>query len=493
MIRASRILILVLVLTAFASARPVFAQPQISYGQTVAGSIETVGEKDEFTFSGTSGDKITLRFTETNGSLDSYVEVFNPSGMRIAYSSAGFINVTLSASGTFRITLEDYNNDETGSYELSLQCLNNPVGAITLNFGQTTAGSIASFTKIITYQFTASANDIVDIRFTKLTDASGYFTPYLELYNSAGVRLAYVSSEALVKKVNATATYYLFVTDYSYDATGTYELTMQRDNNPANSRALNYGAITAGSLINPTGINVYRFTATANGKITICSVVQSETSGNFSPYLELYDTTGTRLKYGSGSLQHTFANSGTFYLFITDYSRNGTGIYKFILSSGTVSCSSIDLENPKVKLTWPKDAEIVENGSTYNITWTSSDNVGITSQEILLSTDSGATYPTVIASSLAGSVQSYAWQIPSDLATSHARIKIIAGDAQGNTGEGTNSNDFIISNTALPVSAESTAYEYDKLQRLKKSNSSAGTSAEYTYDASGNRLKAICK
>jgi YD repeat-containing protein len=333
----------------------------------------------------------------------------------------------------------------------------------------------------------------VDIRFTKLTDASGYFTPYLELYNSAGVRLAYASSEALVKKVNATATYYLFVTDYSYDATGTYELTMQRDNNPANSRALNYGAITAGSLINPTGINVYRFTATANGKITICSVVQSETSGNFSPYLELYDTTGTRLKYGSGSLQHTFANSGTFYLFITDYSRNGTGIYKFILSSGTVSCSSIDLENPKVKLTWPKDAEIVENGSTYNITWTSSDNVGITSQEILLSTDSGATYPTVIASSLAGSVQSYAWQIPSDLATSHARIKIIAGDAQGNTGEGTNSNDFIISNTALPVSAESTAYEYDKLQRLKKSNSSAGTSAEYTYDASGNRLKAICK
>jgi YD repeat-containing protein len=315
---------------------------------------------------------------------------------------------------------------------------------------------------------------------------------YLELYAPDGTKLAN-AAEVINKTLAAAGTYTIIVRDDYNSETGNYALTWQKVSNPCNVIGISYGTITTATINNFVEIDAYKFTASAGDKITICSVVQSETSGNFSPYLELYDTTGTRLKYGSGSLQHTFANSGTFYLFITDYSRNGTGIYKFILSSGTVSCSSIDLENPKVKLTWPKDAEIVENGSTYNITWTSSDNVGITSQEILLSTDSGATYPTVIASSLAGSVQSYAWQIPSDLATSHARIKIIAGDAQGNAGEGTNSNDFIISNTALPANAESTAYEYDKLQRLKKSNSSAGTSAEYTYDASGNRLKAICK
>jgi len=280
----------------------------------------------------------------------------------------------------------------------------------------------------------------------------------------------------------------LLVTDTGRDGTGSYELTLQRTNNPANVADLNYGVITDGSLEAVTGINVYRFTANANDKITICSAVKSTTGGYFSPYLELYDNAGSRLAYSSGNLKYTFTTTGTFYLFITDSSRDDTGAYRFILSSGDVACSSIDFIEPEVSIIQPKAGEIIETGSTYTISWSSSDNIGITSQEIRLSTDGGVTFPTTIASGLGPTIQSFDWLLPTDLTTTKARIKIIVRDTAGNQTEDQNRGNFIIAATALPAAAVETIYEYDALNQLSKSNSPDVFTFNYTYDALGNRL-----
>ncbi|MFA5272135.1 MAG: Ser-Thr-rich GPI-anchored membrane family protein [Candidatus Omnitrophota bacterium] len=461
-----------------------FSQTATSYGQTISGSIAVAGEKDEFTFSGASGDVVTIRFAKATGNLNPYLELLDPQGNLITYSNSGSLDATLSATGTFKFSVRDYNNTSTGNYNLSIQCLNNPVGTITLSAGQTASGNVDSFSKIVTYKFTATANDIVYVVFTPLTPTSGNFDLNFELYDSSGAKVGEFTTWPMFNtKVTTTGSFYLLVTDNSRDGTGTYELTM---NNPAYADNVDYEVVTEGSLEFVTQFNIYKFTANTNDAITVCSAAIGVPSS--SCYLLLYDTNGTQLTASLGSINHIFASSGTFYLAVISSGTVGIGPYRFILSHGDVACSTVDLANPLVSLVQPRAGEIIEPGSTYTISWNSSDDTGAISQEIKLSTDSGLTYPTVIATGLNESIQSYEWQVPEELTTPHARIKIIAQDTTGHQGEAANDNDFIILKTALPVESTEFNYTYDKLNHLTQSLSDEEIQNNYTYDPLGNRL-----
>ncbi|MDD5194775.1 MAG: fibronectin type III domain-containing protein [Candidatus Omnitrophica bacterium] len=94
----------------------------------------------------------------------------------------------------------------------------------------------------------------------------------------------------------------------------------------------------------------------------------------------------------------------------------------------------------------------------------------------------------MIASGLTSNITSYKWQIPASLATAHARIKVTAEDLIGNEGQMQTAGDFAIMQTGFPSGTIEINYEYDKLNRLSKSNSSAVPSLTYAYDALGNRL-----
>jgi len=694
-------LFLLSTLAVFLYQHTALAQAAISYGQTLSGSISAAAEKDEFTFNGTSGEKITLRFAKTSGAIVLYAELLNPSGTRIAYSNAGEINATLAVSGTFKITLRDYSNINTGNYSLTIQRTNNSIGDIPLTFGQTVSGSIDAFSKIITYSFSANANDTVTIRSAKTATISGTFGVYLELYNSNGTRIAYTAANSLTNKVTTAGTYYLLVTDQIRDGTGTYSLGIQRVNNPLSATALNYGQTVAGSIDSFAKIITYSFSANSNDTITVRSATVTTASGTFSPYLELYDPSGTLVAYSvtnsliskatltgnycllvtdsyrdgsgtyslsiqrvnnpvgatalifgqttignidsfskiipytfaanandkilipyikinqasgtfdpylelydssgalvttrangrlefiapangnfclyvtdnyrngtgtfelsiqrannpantidlsydtitedaintvtqfkvykstaqandkitfcstskigtdkfnvnaeifdssgvrlavsfSGGLKYTFTVGGTFYLFISDNLYDGTGTYRFSLVKSDVLCTSIDLVDPQVTLNTPKSGEVVENNSNYNIRWLSNDNFGfgVTWQEIRLSVDSGNSYPTVITTALAGSVQSYSWSVPLSLSSAKARIKVIARDVKGNEGYNTNKEDFIIISTALPIDAANLSYQYDNQNRLIQSGNGVSNTT-YTYDQADNRL-----
>jgi len=463
----------------------------LNFGQTASGTIDSFAKIVTYQFSANANDKILIAFaglTQTSGTFDLYLELYDTTGTKLVDSSSGVLTATTTTAGNLYLLVMDRYRNGTGTYSLSLQRLNNPGNATALNFGQTASGTIDSFAKIVTYQFSANANDKILIAFAGLTQTSGTFDLYLELYDTTGTKLVDSSSGVLTATTTTAGNLYLLVMDRYRNGTGAHELTLQRTNNPANVKNLNYNSLTEDSLEVVTGINVYSFTANANDIITICSSVKTTTSGTFTTYLELYDTTGNRLTYSSGSLKYTFTSGGTFYLFVTDSSRNGTGIYRLKLLNGDISCSSIDFVEPQVSLINPKAGEIIESGSTYTISWTSSDNVGITSQEIRLSTDSDLTYPTIIASGLASSVQSYDWQVPQDLSTAKGRIKIICADAAANIGQDESSSDFSVIKTTLPPDAKDIGYEYDKLNRLTRSVSEAGSENNYSYDALGNRL-----
>jgi hypothetical protein len=98
--------------------------------------------------------------------------------------------------------------------------------------------------------------------------------------------------------------------------------------------------------------------------------------------------------------------------------------------------------DPTVTVSSPNGGETWDIDSFFDITWTADDDVGVTSIDILLSTDGGATYPHTIATGETDD-GTYSWLV--DVApTTMARVKVIAYDAEMNTGEDASDGDFEI-------------------------------------------------
>ena len=104
--------------------------------------------------------------------------------------------------------------------------------------------------------------------------------------------------------------------------------------------------------------------------------------------------------------------------------------------AGTVA----DTEPPTVTLTAPNGGEVLHFASTYDITWTATDNIAVTSVCILLSTDQGATFPDTIVSGEAND-GNYEWSVP-DIDSEDARVRVIACDAAANEGFDESDADF---------------------------------------------------
>jgi V8-like Glu-specific endopeptidase len=97
---------------------------------------------------------------------------------------------------------------------------------------------------------------------------------------------------------------------------------------------------------------------------------------------------------------------------------------------------------PSVTVTSPNGGENWQVGSTQTITWTATDNVGVTSIDIKYSTNGGTTYPYTIATGISNT-GSRSWTVPNTPSTT-CKVKVIAHDAAGNTGEDASNSNFII-------------------------------------------------
>jgi PGF-CTERM protein len=118
-------------------------------------------------------------------------------------------------------------------------------------------------------------------------------------------------------------------------------------------------------------------------------------------------------------------------------------------ASNAVFTIAVDEEDPIVTVTAPNGGESWTEGETRTITWTADDNVGVTTVDIAYSTDGGATYPNTIATSEAND-GTYTWTVPSDYSKT-CRVKVVAHDAAGNTGEDASNANFEIKKKYVPV------------------------------------------
>jgi len=105
---------------------------------------------------------------------------------------------------------------------------------------------------------------------------------------------------------------------------------------------------------------------------------------------------------------------------------------------------SSDSTPPVVSVVSPNGQEKVFGGSPYVIRWTASDEFGIESFDVLLSTNAGGTYDTTpICDDVPGTDTSCTWNAPGPPSTT-ARIKVVARDGAGNSGEDASDANFRI-------------------------------------------------
>jgi len=115
--------------------------------------------------------------------------------------------------------------------------------------------------------------------------------------------------------------------------------------------------------------------------------------------------------------------------------------------SGTFTITPLD-GGPTVAVTAPNTAVSWTGGSTQSITWTAShpgDATALLTYTIALSTDSGGTYPTTIATlpNQAQGSHSYSWAV-NNIDTALARIRVTATDPASNSASDASDVDFTI-------------------------------------------------
>jgi agmatine deiminase len=97
---------------------------------------------------------------------------------------------------------------------------------------------------------------------------------------------------------------------------------------------------------------------------------------------------------------------------------------------------------PTAYLKAPNGGQLLQAGQHSTISWISDDDEGVTGVDVLLSTDGGQTYPTTIASNQAR-LGTLDWTVPA-VDTTVARIRVVAHDQPGNTGQDQSDATFAI-------------------------------------------------
>jgi hypothetical protein len=152
------------------------------------------------------------------------------------------------------------------------------------------------------------------------------------------------------------------------------------------------------------------------------------------------------------------------------------------LSNGSFTITAPDTTSPTVTVTSPNGGESWAAGSVHNITWTATDNVAVTSVDILYSTDGGVTF-TSIASGIANT-GTYAWTVP-NTPTTNGFVKVVAHDGSGNVGQDVSNAAFTIS---APVGNPNDIYVWDMTWNVTQRGSwiTASVTLFVKRDSNGN-------
>ncbi|MGM0378062.1 MAG: hypothetical protein ACQEQ0_14940, partial [Bacteroidota bacterium] len=311
----------------------------IAYNESLNASIDILAEMDAFRFDGKAGDIINVQMKFSNDYNDPRLELYNPSGNRIASSSTNNSQlrldiIKLGASGQYTIMTMANDGGQTGGYTLSLQRTFEPPNARPISYNESLKDTIEMLGEMDAFTFNGTSGDIINVQ---MKFSTSYNDPQIELYNPSGERIASKSAKnAAVRldtiKLDVTGQYTILAMEKEGDQTGTYWLILQNKKELITNAEL---LKTENGIINvqipqPGIIKPYSFLINKNDT-TEFSIKRN--SGNFQPYYELiFNDSVIYSGYNSNSLtipDSYFQESGQYTLFISDYNYDQPGEFQF--------------------------------------------------------------------------------------------------------------------------------------------------------------------
>lgn len=179
------------------------------------------------------------------------------------------------------------------------------------------------------------------------------------------------------------------------------------------------------------------WTATDNIGVTAHRMEYSTNSG--SNWILIRDWTDGNPQSYSWTIPNTPSTQARVRISVRDADNNaGEDI-----SNANFTILALDSQPPVVTVNVPNGGEVWDIGITHNITWTATDNVGVTETKFDYSTDSGNNW-LLIRDWAVGNQGDYAWTVPDNPATT-ARVRVSARDGAGNIAFDISNGDFTIS------------------------------------------------
>jgi hypothetical protein len=315
-----------------------------SLGETISATIGLETELDVYAFSGTVGDPIFIKMSQPAGTLnalDPQFRVLRPDGTLLceAANSRGIQveeTCTVDTSGVHHILAGDYQADRTGIYALYVQRLNAPANTTPLAFGAIVSGAIEPEAKTDTYLFDGMSGDRVNVRMVRTATTTSTFTywPKFSVYRQDGTLLCSAYSGLLAEALCALdgdATYTLLAGNFQ--GAGTYNLLLQRTNNPANATAIAYSETLTSTLSAAVEADAYVFTGTTGEQVLFR---MTRLSGVLSPYFGVYRPDGTLLcsaQSGTSVAEETctLEATGEHTILVGDVGGTDTGTYTLFI------------------------------------------------------------------------------------------------------------------------------------------------------------------
>ncbi|MBZ0280314.1 MAG: pre-peptidase C-terminal domain-containing protein [Anaerolineae bacterium] len=231
------------------------APREISYGDTVNGTIDDSASGAYFTFDGRQGDFVGIRMTKTSGDLDPYLILLDANGTTLIENDddpqgfnrdAYLRDYVLPATGTYTVLatrFQETTGTSSGDYTLTLELVRPGDGGLTgggipIAIGDTIEGTIGGTAARVRYTLTANDGDVVTIQMRR---ASGDLDALLIVLDENGVQVAGNDDDPFGNTRDAAinglplnaGTYTIVATRFQEDVgltSGDFTLTIEREN-----------------------------------------------------------------------------------------------------------------------------------------------------------------------------------------------------------------------------------------------------------------------
>lgn len=326
-------------------------------GSLASGDEELTGGEyvDRFEVQATAGQTLVIDMVSTD--FDTYLFVRSPNGDQEdnddheGNSSRSRLEVSVTESGTWRVSATSYAAAETGNYRLTVDLNGAGEAAAATTGTRSESGELRAGDETLesgeyydSYSFMGTAGEevVLDLRSTEVDPYLILMAPSRESEQNDDFEGS-AERSVISTTLEESGEYTVVVTTYAPNETGSYALEITQGGGDAGVRS-EQGALASGDETLSSGefADVYRIQATPGQQL-----VATVSSTDFDTYLMVIGPDSDRKENddlagrpGESEVEMTLAESGEYRVVVTSYEPGETGNYSLTINQGATGQSS---------------------------------------------------------------------------------------------------------------------------------------------------------